>query len=190
MNALNHDRLRYFWPNFVTFLSALSALFAIGLAFERQSLQAAYCLLFSGLCDALDGVIAKQLNATSQFGSLYDSMVDFLAFGIAPAFCLFFLHRLHPAVALFYILAIQFRLTRYAVQPEASGDPKFFQGLSATECVYFGLLIGFIPGLSYNLGFLAVALLAVYPKKLAPKGLRPLKLILASAVTVYFVYRG
>src|SRR5688500_18793264 len=42
-------------------------------------------LLFAAVLDTFDGMIARQLNATSEFGKEYDSLADVCTFGMAPA---------------------------------------------------------------------------------------------------------
>ena len=47
-------------------------------------------MLFAALLDGLDGRIARLIDGTSEFGKELDSLTDFVSFGIAPAFILFF----------------------------------------------------------------------------------------------------
>mgnify|MGYP006145819633 CR=1 FL=1 len=37
------------------------------------------------IVDTFDGLIARQLNATSEFGKEFDSLADMVSFGLAPA---------------------------------------------------------------------------------------------------------
>jgi CDP-diacylglycerol--serine O-phosphatidyltransferase len=46
---------------------------------------AAWIIVWCGLLDVLDGVAARLLKATSNFGAEFDSMADLVAFGVAPA---------------------------------------------------------------------------------------------------------
>ena len=43
----------------------------------------------AGAIDGLDGRLARLLKATSRFGAEFDSLADFLCFGVAPAFVLY-----------------------------------------------------------------------------------------------------
>ena len=181
------EKLKYLWPNLLTFGSNLSALTAMGLAYYAKDPRAAYFLLLSGVFDALDGPVAKKLGAQSRFGTYYDAISDFLAFGLAPALALIFLDLIHPAVAVFYILAIQFRLTRFVTQEGSLIAEKFFRGMSAPDCVYMGILISLIPYSNFNIGFLITGIFAIYPWKLWPKGLRIFKIILGILATLLFV---
>lgn len=45
-------------------------------------------ILFSAIFDALDGRAARMLRVTSKFGTVLDSLSDFVSFGVAPAIIL------------------------------------------------------------------------------------------------------
>ncbi len=77
--------LRYTIPNSFT---ALSLLLGVASIFTTQlgDLElAAWIIVWCGLLDVLDGVAARLLKATSDFGAEFDSMADLVAFGVAPA---------------------------------------------------------------------------------------------------------
>ena len=42
-------------------------------------------LIFAGVFDLLDGLVARLARATSRFGVEYDSISDTVSFGVAPA---------------------------------------------------------------------------------------------------------
>src|SRR5213080_2419828 len=52
-------------------------------------------LFFAAIFDTFDGLIARQLGATSEFGKEYDSLADCVTFGAAPA-VLVYAWGLHP----------------------------------------------------------------------------------------------
>lgn len=82
--ALN-NRLRYTIPNSVTALSLLLGLASIVTAQLGELEFAAWLIVWCGLLDTLDGVVARALKATSDFGAEFDSMADLVSFGVAPA---------------------------------------------------------------------------------------------------------
>lgn len=174
---IKSEWLRLIVPNIITGFASLSALGALYIAYIYHSRYCAYLFLLSGICDAVDGPIARRLNAQTRFGTIFDSMSDFLAFGVAPALAGVFLDLLHPVIAAIYLLAIQVRLTRFTALPEEERKARFFRGLSAPDCVYMGLLFGLLFNSNYNWGFGVVSVLAIYPGYLWPKGLRILKLL-------------
>jgi CDP-diacylglycerol--serine O-phosphatidyltransferase len=51
--------------------------------------RAALGVVLAGVCDALDGRVARLSRATSRFGGQYDSLADMVSFGVAPAFLAF-----------------------------------------------------------------------------------------------------
>ncbi len=52
-------------------------------------MPAAVAIVVAGAIDGLDGRLARLLKATSRFGAEFDSLADFLCFGVAPAFMLY-----------------------------------------------------------------------------------------------------
>lgn len=166
-------------------LSALSAIWVTGMTGDRLG---AYFLMLAGICDALDGVVARKLGATSAFGAAYDSLSDLLAFGVAPAACLVLLGLCHPVAAAAYVMAIQFRLARFNAQGDLGS--RFYQGIASPDAAYALLLIGMIPGVGYTLGALGAGALAVWPGRLGPKGWRVLRGAVGLAAVVLFVHTG
>ncbi len=90
--------------------------------------------------DGLDGRIARLLKATSRFGAEFDSLADFLCFGVAPAFILY-LWSLHAAggygfaPCLMFAVCMALRLARFNAMLDASPAPayaqSFFTGVPA-----------------------------------------------------------
>ena len=71
-------------PNVIT-LSGLSfGLSSIRFAIEEDFNLAILCILIAGVCDVLDGMLARHLKSESDLGAQLDSLSDFLSFGIAP----------------------------------------------------------------------------------------------------------
>ena len=190
MNGLASGKLRFVIPNLFTLMVSLGGLASMGIAYFWHDRRAALMFVVCGVFDGLDGLTARRLNGQSRFGNIHDSMADFLAFGISPAFTLLFLDLIHPAVTLFYLLAIQFRLIRYSSMPEDEAPTRFFQGLSSPDAVYMGVLIGLLPYSNFSIGYVLAGLMAIYPGKLWPKGFLPLKLAIAIISMVLFLQQG
>ena len=79
------SKLRYTVPNSVTALSLMLGLASIITTQFGELEFAAWLIVWCGLLDTLDGVVARLLNATSNFGAEFDSMADVISFGVAPA---------------------------------------------------------------------------------------------------------
>jgi CDP-diacylglycerol--serine O-phosphatidyltransferase len=78
-------KFRYTIPNAFTSLSLLLGLASIVTAQRGDLALAAWMIVWCGLLDVMDGVSARLLKATSDFGAEFDSMADLVAFGVAPA---------------------------------------------------------------------------------------------------------
>jgi CDP-diacylglycerol--serine O-phosphatidyltransferase len=66
-----------------------AGLVAIRFALEGRFPQAAAFIVAAGVIDGLDGRIARLLKGTSRFGAEFDSLSDFLCFGVAPGLVLY-----------------------------------------------------------------------------------------------------
>jgi CDP-diacylglycerol--serine O-phosphatidyltransferase len=104
--------------------------------------------------EGLDGRLARLLKATSRFGAEFDSLADFLCFGVAPAFVLY-LWSLHRAGAFGFIPCMMFavcmalRLARFNAALDSAPGPayayNFFTGVPAPAgagLVLFPLFVG------------------------------------------------
>jgi CDP-diacylglycerol--serine O-phosphatidyltransferase len=76
-------------PNLLTMMGLCAGLVAIRFALEGRFPQAAAFIVAAGVIDGLDGRIARLLKGTSRFGAEFDSLSDFLCFGVAPALVLY-----------------------------------------------------------------------------------------------------
>ena len=63
-------------PNHLTFSGLIFALVSSYLIIERNVLLASVFVLFSSLCDLLDGALARKAELTSNFGAFLDSVSD------------------------------------------------------------------------------------------------------------------
>ncbi|MBF0165494.1 MAG: CDP-diacylglycerol--serine O-phosphatidyltransferase [Magnetococcales bacterium] len=111
--------------------------YAIMAALTGSYQQGAMAILVAGVFDGLDGRVARAMNATSAFGKEYDSLADFLSFGIAPAvlihqWALTPFARVGWAGAFLFAVCGALRLARFNVQkaaPIESVAKRYFQGL-------------------------------------------------------------
>ena len=130
--------LRVLLPNIIT-LSGLSfGLSSIRFALESDFNLAIVCILFAGLCDVLDGMLARHLQSESDLGAQLDSLSDFLSFGIAPGLLIYMSIFNQASIgafaALAFIIFSCLRLALYNVRLEESktedGQPDhFFSGI-------------------------------------------------------------
>ncbi len=74
-------------PNGFTLMSLFFGMFAIVAASRSEFDTAGLYVVFAGICDALDGRVARATGTGSRFGSELDSLVDagLQGFGVALA---------------------------------------------------------------------------------------------------------
>jgi|SRR5438105_10318752 len=90
-------------------------------------------LLFAAIFDTFDGLVARQLGATSEFGKEYDSLADVVTFGAAPAVLVYawglhVLDKLGGGLAFLFLVSVSLRLARFNVQTGKT-DYRYFVGL-------------------------------------------------------------
>lgn len=118
-----------------------AGLSAMRLGLDGRFGLAAVALLFAACIDGLDGRIARLLRATSHFGAEFDSLSDFLCFGVAPPFILY-LWSLHDGgrygflPCILFTVCMALRLARFnAAITGPSEQPtyayNFFTGVPA-----------------------------------------------------------
>lgn len=126
---------RFAIPNSVTAANVVCGFLSMLAAMENQFTLAAWLIICAGIFDLFDGRLARVLNASSRFGEEFDTLSDFLSFGIAPAilfYQLFFrsIGALGALISVIYLLCAAFRLARFSVNL-GTASTGFFQGLSS-----------------------------------------------------------
>ena len=86
----NLSRITRTIPNIITALALCAGLLSIRFSIEGHFDYALAAIVASAVLDGLDGRLARMLGATSRFGAEFDSLADFLSFGLAPIILLFF----------------------------------------------------------------------------------------------------
>jgi CDP-diacylglycerol--serine O-phosphatidyltransferase len=94
---------------------------------------ACIALLIAAVMDTFDGLVARALGATSEFGKEYDSLADVVTFGAAPAvlvyaWALHSLNNLGAGIAFMFLVAVSLRLARFNVNTGKT-DYRYFVGL-------------------------------------------------------------
>jgi len=127
-------------PNILTMLGLCAGLTSMRFALEGRFGAAAVAVAVAACIDGLDGRLARLLKATSRFGAEFDSLADFLCFGVAPAFILY-LWSLEPlrgfgfTPCLMFAVCMALRLARFNAALDAGPHPaytyNFFSGVPA-----------------------------------------------------------
>lgn len=136
-------------PNLLTLVGLCVGLSAIRLALDGKFGASVVALAVSAAIDGLDGRLARMLKATSRFGAEFDSLADFLCFGIAPALVIYVwslqdwgaIGFLPP---LMFASAMALRLARFNAAldtaPPAAFAYNFFTGVPAPAGAGLALL--------------------------------------------------
>jgi CDP-diacylglycerol--serine O-phosphatidyltransferase len=136
-------------PNLMTLVGLCAGLTAIRLGIEGHYGGAAKAILLAAVIDGLDGRLARLLKAVSRFGAEFDSLTDFLCFGVAPAFVIYLwslqgLHGYGFVPALIFAVCMALRLARFNAALDAVAPPytyNFFTGVPAPA----GALLALMP---------------------------------------------
>ena len=178
------------WLTYASLLSAVVGIF-VSLSGQGHPFIGAFCLLFSGLCDAFDGRVARMKPNRTQmernYGIQIDSLADLVAFGVLPTCIGGALYRTTKQmlpesvtscipywvlVIVFscYTLAALVRLAYFNVTEEenqAKGQlvRKVYTGLPVTSAALIFptyLLISYLTPADIAIGFYAVMFLTAF----------------------------
>jgi CDP-diacylglycerol--serine O-phosphatidyltransferase len=85
-------------PNFFTLMNLLAGFFSLIQTAAGNLEAAAWLVVLAGFFDLLDGMMARLVGVSGEFGVELDSLSDVVSFGVAPSFLLyvFGLHQLGP----------------------------------------------------------------------------------------------
>lgn len=127
---------------------ALAAAAGLAAAFGAFALAAAL-VVASGICDLLDGVVARSTHTVSTYGALLDSAIDRLADAL-PLLGLVVYYAHEGAVAAIPALAILGGFTVSYVRARAEGlgirlPPLFMRRAERVSLVTASLLLGLVP---------------------------------------------
>ncbi|MEX2110100.1 MAG: CDP-diacylglycerol--serine O-phosphatidyltransferase [Gemmatimonadaceae bacterium] len=119
-------------PNGFTLASLFFGVFAIVAASRGEFDTAGLYVVVGGICDALDGRVARATGTGSRFGSELDSLVDAITFGLAPAMIMYFavLNRSgwDWIFSFLFVACAVIRLARFNVE-QAGRAKRYFHGL-------------------------------------------------------------
>ena len=73
-------------PNLITAFNLLAGLGGIYFCSKGNLLHASYTVFLAMVFDFLDGLFARALKTSSDFGKQFDSLADLVSFGIVPGF--------------------------------------------------------------------------------------------------------
>jgi len=130
-------KTRYLLPNILTLGGVCLGISSIKFSIDGNYSLAVIFILLAAILDALDGRIARLIKGTSEFGKELDSLTDFVSFGIAPVFILYFWElskygKLGWAITLIYSVCCVLRLARFnltTVDKNQLWKSNYFEGV-------------------------------------------------------------
>ncbi len=130
-------KTRYILPNILTIAGVCLGISSIKFSLDSNFGMAVIFITLAAILDALDGRIARLIKGTSDFGKELDSLTDFVSFGIAPAFIIYFWElnkygKLGWAITLIYSVCCVLRLARFNLtkfKPSESWKQNYFEGV-------------------------------------------------------------
>ena len=152
---------RHLLPNALTLIGVCLGISSIKFALDGNYGLSVIFLLFAALLDGLDGRIARLIDGTSEFGKELDSLTDFVSFGIAPAFILFFWElknygKIGWAITLIFSVCCVLRLARFNLtktQKEEEWKVNYFEGIPSPAGGILVLMPLIFELSSFNIGF-------------------------------------
>ena len=152
---------RHLLPNALTLIGVCLGISSIKFALDGNYGMSVIFLLFAALLDGLDGRIARLIDGTSEFGKELDSLTDFVSFGIAPAFILFFWElknygKIGWAITLIFSVCCVLRLARFnltKIQKEEEWKVNYFEGIPSPAGGILVLMPLIFELSSFNIGF-------------------------------------
>ena len=200
---VSSKKTRYLLPNILTLGGVCLGISSIKFSIDGNFSLSVTLILLASILDALDGRIARLIKGTSEFGKELDSLTDFVSFGIAPVFVLYFWElnsygKLGWAIALIYSVCCVLRLARFNLtkyDDNHAWKNNFFEGIPSPA----GGLIILIPliyelsnfNLNFDLKFITPYLTIIIALLLVSKIPTPsLKKISISSKTTIFLLLG
>jgi CDP-diacylglycerol--serine O-phosphatidyltransferase len=133
-------------PSAFTLGNLFFGIYAMVAVLRGDLIWAAWCTVFAGTLDMLDGRIARFTRTGSRFGAELDSLVDGISFGVAPGLIMYrqFFDDTNWSwiLSYFFVTAIVLRLARFNI--EQGGEAmRYFHGLPSPAAGMF--LASFYP---------------------------------------------
>ena len=134
---VSSKKTRYLLPNILTLAGVCLGISSIKFSIDGNFSLAVTLILLAAILDALDGRVARFIKGTSEFGKELDSLTDFVSFGIAPVFILYFWElnnygKLGWAITLIYSVCCVLRLARFnltKIDSKQLWKSNYFEGV-------------------------------------------------------------
>lgn len=194
----------YNYTVWLTYLSMASSVVGICFALNGNITCAIVCLLFSGLCDMFDGMVARtkkdRTEEEKSYGIQLDSLSDVVCFGVFPAvigFCIGADAWWQVAILTFFALAGLIRLAYFNVTEETRqktepGKRKYYEGvpisvspLTVALAFCFKNMAGAAFPAVYTLFLLVNGVAFIAPLKVKKPGKKGLIALISAGVIIF-----
>ena len=131
------NKTRYILPSVLTLIGVCLGISSIKFAMDGNFSFAILFVVIAAILDGLDGRVARMIKGTSEFGKELDSLTDFVSFGIAPVFIVYFWElnqfgRVGWLIVLLFSVCWVLRLARFNLtkfEDKEEWKMNFFQGI-------------------------------------------------------------
>lgn len=138
----------YDYTVILTYCGMLLSFYGILRVISQNYWNAVLCLMFAGVCDMFDGVVASTKNRTvseKRFGIQIDSLSDLVSFGVLPAIFVYMISGKSVLVGLLsslFVLCALIRLAYFNVleeerQRQTTERRKSYLGVPVTTIAVF-----------------------------------------------------
>ncbi|MCK4224438.1 MAG: CDP-alcohol phosphatidyltransferase family protein [candidate division Zixibacteria bacterium] len=154
-------------PHVITFSGLAISILAFNFYRQGYFFSAGVMVVLAGVCDVLDGRLARETNRMSKFGALIDSTVDrysevLLFLGLAVFFYDKHIHVVYPII---FAIAGSFMVSYTRARAEGLGI-KCKVGLMKREeritYLAIGSLLGAIPGIGIYIVIATIWFIAIF----------------------------
>ena len=153
-------------PNSITLGNLACGITGIVLTFHTNMLGAAICMVIAAILDFFDGLAARALGVSGEFGKQLDSLADMTTFGVLPAIMLYqyitigfgeyfvpiderpLIHILLEFTGFLYALFAALRLAQFNI---AENQSDSFIGVPTPAAALFVASFSLILSVQYNL---------------------------------------
>lgn len=191
----------YNYTVWLTYMGMLSSVLGIFFACSGNTTAAVICLMFSGLCDMFDGIVARtkkdRTEEEKRYGIQLDSLSDVVCFGVLPAVIGISIGATKVwqiiILALFALCGLirlaYFNVTEETRQQQTAEKRKSYEGVPITSSALtvpllfcFKSLIGAGFPIAYTLLLLLNGAAFITPVKVKKPGKRGLAIMLILGV--------
>ncbi len=154
-------------PHVITFSGLALSILAFNFFRQGYFFSAGVMVVLAGMCDVLDGRLARETNRMSKFGALMDSTIDRYSEVLLFLGLVIFFHDKYSHIVYLIILAIagSFMVSYTRARAEGLGiecKVGFMQRQERVTYLAIGSLLGAIPGIGIYIVIATIWFIAIF----------------------------